>query len=210
MEHARIRRVVTGHDTDGKARVVDDRDVEPITSEILPGYAFYRLWGRDERPTFPDDGSPRGAHAYYPPTSGSRFMINTFPPGEPVPPPDVDMATALDELERRMPGATAPMEPDTPGMHTTDSIDYILVVSGEATLELDDGEQTVLRAGDVVVQNGTRHAWRNRGTEPCTIVGIAIGADRTPNPRESGSPTRGVGRQASTSAMTSSETSKFA
>jgi quercetin dioxygenase-like cupin family protein len=55
-----------------------------------------------------------------------------------------------------------------------------MVVSGEVTLELDDGEQTVLRAGDVVVQNGTRHAWRNHGTEPCTIVGVAIGADRTP------------------------------
>jgi hypothetical protein len=50
-------------------------------------------------------------------------------------------------------------------MHTTDSIDYVMVVSGEVTLDLDDGEQTVLRAGDVVIQNGTRHAWRNHGTE---------------------------------------------
>ena len=78
-----------------------------------------------------------------------------------------------------MPGALAANEPDAPGMHTTDSIDYVLVVTGEVTLELDDGEQTVLRAGDTVVQNGTRHAWRNHGTESCTIVGIAIGADRT-------------------------------
>jgi hypothetical protein len=178
MERVKIRRVVTGHDTEGKARVVDDCDVEPITSELMPGYAFYRLWGRDERPTFPDDGSPPRAEAYYPPRDGSRFMINTFPPGELVLPADLDMATALDELERQMPGATAPMEPDAPGMHTTDSIDYVLVVSGEATLELDDGEQTVLRAGDVVIQNGTRHAWRNHGTESCTIVGVAIGADR--------------------------------
>jgi quercetin dioxygenase-like cupin family protein len=63
-------------------------------------------------------------------------------------------------------------------MHTTDGIDYVLVVSGEVTLELDDGERTVLRAGDVVIQIGTQHAWRNRGTGPCTIVGVAIGADR--------------------------------
>jgi mannose-6-phosphate isomerase-like protein (cupin superfamily) len=179
MERTKIRRVVTGHDSEGKARVVDDRDVEPITSELMPGCAAYRLWGRDERPTFPDDGSPRPAEAYYPPRDGSRFMINTFPPGELVVPADLDQAAALDELERQMPGAMAAMEPDAPGMHTTDSIDYVLVVSGEATLELDDGEQTVLRAGDVVIQNGTRHAWRNHGTESCTIVGVAIGADRT-------------------------------
>ena len=161
--------------------LVDDGDVEPITTELMPGFAAYRLWGRDERPTFPDDGSPSGAEAYYPPRDGSRFMINTFAQGEQVIASDLDEAAALAELERLMPGVTAPMEPDAPGMHTTDSIDYVLVVSGEATLELDDGEQTVVRAGDVVVQNGTRHAWRNHGTEPCTIVGVAIGADRAPS-----------------------------
>lgn len=172
-----IRRVVTGHDAEGKARVVDDRGVEPITSELMPGAAFYRLWGRDDRPAFPDDGAPRPAEAWYPPRDGSRFMINMVPPGEPVPRPDLDTAAALDELERQMPGALDRAEPG--GMHTTDTIDYVLVVAGEATLELDDGERTVLRAGDVVVQNGTRHAWHNHGTEPCTIVGVAVGADRT-------------------------------
>lgn len=179
MERMKIRRVVTGHDPEGKARVVDDGEVDPIISELMPGYAAYRLWGRDERPTFPDDGAPRRAEAYFPPRDGSRFVINKIPPGEPVPPPDLDTAAALDELERQMPGAMAHMEPGTSGMHTTDSIDYVLVVSGTVTLELDDGEQTVLRAGDVVIQNGTRHAWRNHGTETCTIVGVAIGADRT-------------------------------
>ncbi|MEV5966414.1 cupin domain-containing protein [Kribbella sp. NPDC051952] len=174
----KVRRVVTGHDVDGRARVVDDRAVEPIRSALMPGCAAYRLWGRDDRPRFPDDGSPRPAHAYYPPPAGSRFMINLIPPGELVAPPGLDVGAEMVELERQMPGAIATMEADDPGMHTTDSIDYVLVVSGEITLELDDGEQTVLRAGDVVVQNGTRHAWRNQGTEPCTIVGVAVGADR--------------------------------
>jgi hypothetical protein len=84
-------------------------------------------------------------------------------------------AEALAELERLMPGAMAAMEPGPLGMHTPDSIDHLLVVSGEVTLELDDGALTLLRAGDVVVQNGTRHAWRNHGTGPCTVVGVAIG-----------------------------------
>ncbi|WP_328608395.1 hypothetical protein OG943_04535 [Amycolatopsis sp. NBC_00345] len=70
MERTRIRRVVTGHDSEGKARVVDDSAVEPITSGLMPGAAVYRLWGGDERPTFPDDGSPRGAEAYFPPRDG--------------------------------------------------------------------------------------------------------------------------------------------
>jgi mannose-6-phosphate isomerase-like protein (cupin superfamily) len=178
MESRTVRRVVTGHDAAGRAHVVDDRDVEPITSELMPGCAAYRLWGRDERPTFPDDGSPQRADAYYPPPGGSRFMINVIAPGDLVPPPGIDVAAALAELDRLMPGAMARNEPGAPGMHTTDSMDYVLVVSGEVTLELDEGEQTVLRAGDVVVQNGTRHAWRNHGAEPCTIVGVAVGADR--------------------------------
>ncbi|MFI9379889.1 cupin domain-containing protein [Kutzneria sp. NPDC052558] len=174
-----IRRVVTGHDRDGKARVVDDSAVEPITSELMPGFEAYRLWGRDERPVYPDDGAPRPAEAYYPPRDGSRFIVNVIPPGEVAVSPDIDLAAALAEVERQMPGSVATMELDNPGMHRTDSLDYVLVVSGEVTLELDDGEQTLLRTGDVVVQNGTRHAWRNLGAEPCTIVGISIGADRT-------------------------------
>ncbi|MFE9575613.1 cupin domain-containing protein [Nocardia sp. NPDC006044] len=178
MKHTTIRRVVTGHDRDGKSRVVADGEVEAITTELLPGFAAYRLWGRDEHPTFPDDGSPCGAEAWYPPRDGSRFMVNTIPPGVPAVPSDLDMASALEALERQMPGAMAVQEPDGAGMHTTDSIDYVLVVSGEVTLELDDGEQRVLRAGDVVIQNGTRHAWHNHGTEPCMIVGVAIGANR--------------------------------
>lgn len=178
MAHRKIRRLVTGHDAQGRSRVADDRDIEPITTELLPGFAAYRLWGLDERPTFPDDGSPPHAETWYPPRDGSRFMINVIPPGEPTPRPDLDTAAALAELERRMPGAMAVQESDAPGMHTTDSIDYVLVVSGEVTLELDGGERKALRAGDIVVQNGTRHAWRNHGAEPCTIVGVAIGADR--------------------------------
>ncbi|MFD2472468.1 cupin domain-containing protein [Amycolatopsis silviterrae] len=178
MTHAKIRRVVTGHDSGGKAQVVADEAVEPITSGLMPGCAIYRLWGRDERPVFPDDGAPRRAEEHFPPPDGSRFMINTIAPGELTPSPDLDLAAAWEKLERQAPGAVAAMEPDSPGMHTTDSLDYVLIVSGEVTLELDDGDQTVLRAGDVLVQNGTRHAWRNHGAEPCTIVGVAIGADR--------------------------------
>ena len=70
------------------------------------------------------------------------------------------------------------LEPDNPGMHTTDTIDYVVVLSGETWLELDHGERLLVRAGDTVVQNGTRHAWRNTSEEPCVMAVALVGATR--------------------------------
>jgi mannose-6-phosphate isomerase-like protein (cupin superfamily) len=64
-------------------------------------------------------------------------------------------------------------------MHTTDTIDYVFIVSGAADLELDDGRKERIRAGDCVVQRGTRHAWRVVGDEPLVLCAILIGAGRT-------------------------------
>jgi len=70
---------------------------------------------------------------------------------------------------------------DENGMHTTDTIDYNIVISGEVWMELDDGVEVHLKPFDCVVQNGTRHAWRNRGSERCFVAFIAIGAKRKKN-----------------------------
>ena len=70
------------------------------------------------------------------------------------------------------------MEPGNPGMHTTNTVDFEFVISGEIWLELDDGREVHLKAGDTVVQNGTRHAWRNKLDEPCRLVVCLIGAHR--------------------------------
>lgn len=69
---------------------------------------------------------------------------------------------------------------DNPGMHTSDSIDYDVVMEGEIHLELDDGESKKLSRGDVVVQNGTRHAWRNKSDKPATMLFVLVGAHRKP------------------------------
>ena len=82
-------------------------------------------------------------------------------------------------------------------MHTTDTVDIVLVLSGEITLELDDGVQVHLQAGDTVVQNGTRHAWRNTSAEPCTLAGAQIGAVRVTARPERASATNGGRRPAS-------------
>lgn len=79
---------------------------------------------------------------------------------------------------RRVPGLAETFEPEHPGMHTTDSIDYDVVLEGEITLELDDGVQVPLRRHDVVVQHGNRHAWRNPGDRPATMLFVLIGTRR--------------------------------
>ena len=83
----------------------------------------------------------------------------------------------IDALATALPGLAAHMEPETPGMHTTATVDYEFVVSGRVVLELDDGATRELHAGDTVIQNGTRHAWRNPFDETALMVVVLIGAD---------------------------------
>jgi quercetin dioxygenase-like cupin family protein len=91
---------------------------------------------------------------------------------------DIDFENGAVELEEKLPGMAEHMEPDNPGMHTTDTIDFEYIISGEVWLELDNGEEVHLKAGDTVVQNGTRHAWRNKSNDPCRLVACLIGANR--------------------------------
>lgn len=79
-------------------------------------------------------------------------------------------------LSTELPGLLVHMEPDNPGMHTTNSVDYGILIEGKMTLEVDDGESVDLDPGDIVIQNGTRHAWHYK--EKCTIAWILIGAGR--------------------------------
>ncbi len=174
----KVRRVVTGHTPDGKATVASDTNVDAITLGLLSGTEFHRLWGADEAPTFPDDGSPRPAPAYFPSVGGFRFGLFTVAPESVAEPEDLDIQLALAEIEEKLPGLAAHLEADNPGMHTTNTIDFEYVLSGEVWLELDDGKEVHLRAGDTVVQNGTRHAWRNKHSEPCRLVVCLIGAHR--------------------------------
>jgi len=173
-----IRRLVTGHTTAGKATVASDTKVEAITVDLVPGWKFFNLWGADEPVAFPDDGSSRPYSTYFPPLGGFRFGLFTVAPQSVTTPDDLDLENALAEMEKKLPGMVGHMEHDNPGMHTTDSIDFVYVISGEVWLELDDSEEIHLSAGDAVVQNGTRHAWRNKSSDPCRMLFCLIGANR--------------------------------
>lgn len=175
----KVRRLVTGHTAEGKATVASDTMVDPITTALVPGLSFTRIWGGDAAPLFPDDGSPRPCEQYFPPVGGFRFAVFTVPPeSSPSADPTLDVGAAVAEFEARCPGLLGVLESMETGMHTTDTIDFEYVISGEVHLELDNGETVHLRAGDTVVQNGTRHAWHNRSTEPCVMVVCLIGAAR--------------------------------
>ena len=172
-----VRRVVTGHDGAGKAVFATDERVAPTTLALLPGMEFHRLWGADETVSFPGDGSAPAAHAYFPPVGGFRVGMFTVPPSTTQADlSQLDVPAALAELETALPGMAAHMEPDAPGMHTTATVDVEYVISGRCILELDDGATVELGPGDVVVQNGTRHAWRNPYDETCRMVVVLIGA----------------------------------
>jgi mannose-6-phosphate isomerase-like protein (cupin superfamily) len=166
---------VTGHDEHGKAVFASDAQVDPITVALVPGTEFHRLWGGDEPARFPDAGQPPAFTSYFPPVGGFRFWFFTLPPrgGRP---PDAPSESALQEFETRLPGLAQYLEPDAPGMHTTPTIDFEVILSGEVILELDDGASVTLRAGDTVVQNGTRHRWRNDGAVPAVIAVFICGA----------------------------------
>jgi mannose-6-phosphate isomerase-like protein (cupin superfamily) len=163
-----IRRVVTGHSAEGKAIFVGDEEAALITLTLLPGSEFHQLWGADATCTFPDDGSRPDVRTYFPPVGGLRFGFFTIPPdGGAGAPEDLDIEAGLAEH----------LEPGDPGMHTTATIDYGIVLSGRATLELDDGAKVDLNPGDTYIQNGTRHRWSNSGDVPAVIAVALIGAN---------------------------------
>jgi mannose-6-phosphate isomerase-like protein (cupin superfamily) len=172
-----VRRVVTGHDPSGKSVFVSDEPVAPIQPMLMPTAEFHRLWGGDEAPQYPGDGSQPDHATYFPPIGGFRFGLFSLPPDDEERPGDIDIPAALADMEVGMPGMLRYMDPSDPGMHTTDTIDFEIVLEGTVTLELDDGATVTLQPGDTVVQNGTRHRWGNPGTTTARLAVFMVGAN---------------------------------
>ncbi len=178
-----MRRVVTGLTQSGKSIFVSDGEpprnikAEGLDSEI------FEVWGTDGIPTIPVAESDPTVEmsSFIPPPGGTRLRISRIPGTKEVEratKAGIDMEAIQQERRRKRPDFAAVMEKEHPGMHTTDTIDYGIVISGEIWLELDDGAEVHLKQGDCVIQNGTRHAWRARSPEPCVMAWILIGAER--------------------------------
>jgi len=163
----KIRRVVTGL-LNGKAAVASDVEVPEVSLALAGGVTTVRLCGAAIPPAVPNAGDLTQAPKFSPPPGGYHFSIFSVPPMSEVvaAEPPADIEKAREALEREVPGLLELMDPDVPGMHATTSIDFVVVLSGAITLELDSGVATVLHAGDTLVQNGVRHRWLNHGTVP--------------------------------------------
>jgi hypothetical protein len=168
-----IRRLVTGHESNGKADVaLDGPPPRTDVFQCIPGMVSRLVWATAPRPVVPfEDADPT------PSPGETRFLVVTFPPDTVFAAPDFDPIAAGKENLALNPGLAECFEPD--GMHTTDTVDYGIVLDGEIWLELDDGRARPLHTHDVIVQNGTRHAWRNRSDRAATLAFILIGAHRT-------------------------------
>jgi Cupin domain len=178
------RRALTGRNEAGKS-VFKSFEVTSKVVEIdsNPGLTFYELYMTEGVPQLTGlepDPMLKGTKAF-PGPGGTMFRLISYPPRRPEgykPPAGVTFESALRELSDKVPGMGDHFEREAPGMHTSDTIDYGVVVRGEMTLELDDGQTVHLRQGDCIVQNGTRHRWRNPLPEPCLMAFISVGGKR--------------------------------
>jgi quercetin dioxygenase-like cupin family protein len=150
-----VRRIVTGHDANGRAVVATDEIFTAAESPTRPGISRVEMWSTDKMPVDNSEGAASDAqragfvkrYNYVGTGQGSVIRVTSFAPG-------------------------------SPGfMHRTETCDYAILLSGECDLELDDGKTVHMKAGDICVQRGTLHAWVNRGNEPAVFAFVLIDAN---------------------------------
>jgi hypothetical protein len=169
-----IRRVVTGHDTRGRSMILSDEPSPHVLSLAGRAVTLTNLWVTDATPA-DNRGDADGAArpiVLEPPAGGTIFRVVEFEPDRPAETFDRAAAFAVTGASHAMDAAGA----RHPGMHKTATIDYAIVLSGEIYALMDEGE-TLLRAGDCLVQRGTNHAWSNRSDAPCRVAFILVSAD---------------------------------
>jgi quercetin dioxygenase-like cupin family protein len=150
------RRVITGI-KDGKSVIIEDQQIENAV-EHLPGLIISDIWNTQKMPAgldletrIPNTGFPQT------PKNGTYFRYVVLPP-------DKDL------------GVEFKIGKPHPLMHRTKTLDYIIILSGELYLIMDESE-TLLKPGDIVIQRGTSHAWSNRSDEPCIQLAVLIDAE---------------------------------
>ena len=169
----KFRRVVTGHNKNGVACVESDQYADHILQRPnRPGVTLTNFWLSNSTPAEYDGDTEtcKGPFILHPPTHGSAFRCVEFLPENPEVLAKLDGPSAFAEMGA---GANIVEGARHPFMHRTDSLDYAIIMSGEIYMLMDE-EDVLLKAGDVVVQRGTNHAWSNRGKEPCVIAFVLI------------------------------------
>lgn len=172
-----ITRVVTGHDTDGKAVVTEAGPLPTaVALAAIPGTVFHEIWATQAIPAPVDNGPDPtlGPLVLSPPPHGTRIRIVDIPPDteEFLREGSGKMGAAFSEVGE-VSASTVQTGSPHPLMHRTESVDYGVVLEGELTLILDKGEID-LKPGHVVVQRGTNHAWANRSGRVCRMLFVLI------------------------------------
>jgi mannose-6-phosphate isomerase-like protein (cupin superfamily) len=183
MERNGIRRVVTGHDGNGKAIVVSDGPVPVHTNPLRPGQRSHEVWKTNAMPIAIAREEPdpvTGKRQLHPPPRGTMFRISEVPPESDA------IRNMTPEQARAAFRASGAEEASTwgrggrhPLMHRTETVDYAVVLEGEIYLLLDETE-VKLNAGDVVIQRGTNHAWSNRSGKPVRMLYVLIDGEFDP------------------------------
>lgn len=169
-----VRLVVTGHSNE-KSVFVSDEERAGYSFANVPGMVQNSLWATEVPPQGGSAGDRQVVTSVVPPSGGTRLSVVTFPPDSASSSAAFDPSAMVAEFQANLPGLAETFEPDSPGMHRSPTLDYVIVLSGTVTLELDDGAVRELKPTDVVIQNGTRHAWRNRSSAPVTLAVVMIG-----------------------------------
>ncbi len=169
-----VRRVVTGHTPEGRSTIVSDEPAPQVTPGAFADVGSTVLWVTDRAPASNagnDDAAPGGVRNPVPPPApgGTIFRIVDFAPAS----RGVAPAAGLSGVHH-----TEERSARHPGFHQTDTVDYALVLEGEVWAILDEAE-TLLKAGDVLIQRGTYHAWDNRSDHVCRIAFVLIDASPT-------------------------------
>lgn len=173
-----IRRVVTGHDENGKAIVVSDGMTPNVkTNPLRPGHRSTDVWKSTTAPVMLSKDEPdptAGPRAIHPPPQGTIIRIAEMQPETD------DIRNLTPEKAREIFRAAGNENASTfgrggrhPLMHRTETLDYAVILEGELTMLLDEGEVT-LKTGDVLIQRGTNHAWVNRSNKVCRILFVLI------------------------------------
>jgi len=173
-----VRRVVTGHDAQGRAVVVSDGPAPFLHVNALdPDWYSTDIWRTNATPATimaAAEEPTLGRRRQMPERNGTVLRINHYPP-------EAEAVRRMSVAESRKAFAALGNEAAStfgqggrhPLMHRTETIDYAIVLAGEITMVLDDSE-VALKAGDIVVQCGTNHAWSNRSAAPCVIAFVLI------------------------------------
>ena len=178
----KTRRIVTGHSPAGRAVVISD-GFSPWAVDALhiPLLRTELLWQTADPPSLPSASTADpaiGARSFLPKAGATSIQVVNFPPDASAMPADATPTELGADYAKAFPGLAERFERENPGMHVTDTVDYCILLEGELVMELDDGATTVVRAHDIVIQNGTRHGWRNRSGASARMLFVMIGATR--------------------------------